>query len=35
MLRLPSDLHRRLYVEARREGKSLNQWITDRLERAG
>ena len=34
MLRLPPDLHRRIYVEARREGKSLNQWITDRLERA-
>lgn len=34
MLRLPSELHRRVYVEARREGKSLNQWITERLERA-
>jgi len=35
MLRLPSELHRRIYVEARHEGKSLNQWITDKLERAG
>lgn len=34
MLRLPPELHRRIYVEARREGKSINQWITDRLERA-
>jgi len=34
MLRLPADLHRRIHVEARREGKSINQWITDRLERA-
>jgi len=31
MLRLPPELHRRLYIEARREGKSLNQWIADRL----
>ena len=34
MLRLPPSLHRRIYVKARREGKSLNQWITDWLERA-
>ena len=31
MVRLSSDLHRRLYVEARRNGKSLNQLISDRL----
>ena len=31
MLRLPPDLHREAYVNAVREGKSLNQWITDRL----
>ena len=31
MLRLPPELHRRAYVEAKRERKSLNQWITDRL----
>jgi predicted HicB family RNase H-like nuclease len=33
MLRLPPEIHRRVYVEAEREGKSLNQWIADRLER--
>ncbi len=31
MLRLAPDLHRRAYVEAKKEGKSLNQWITDKL----
>ena len=31
MVRLPSPLHRRLYLEAQRTGKSLNQLITDRL----
>ena len=31
MVRLSSDLHRRLFVEARRDGKSLNQLISDRL----
>jgi predicted HicB family RNase H-like nuclease len=31
MVRLSSDLHRKLYVEARRDGKSLNQLISDRL----
>ncbi len=35
MLRVPSELHRRIYVEARHEGKSINQWITDKLERTG
>jgi predicted HicB family RNase H-like nuclease len=34
MLRLPPNLHRKAYVSAVREGKSLNQWITERLERA-
>ncbi|HSR50879.1 MAG TPA: type II toxin-antitoxin system HicB family antitoxin [Acidobacteriota bacterium] len=34
MLRLPPELHRRVYVEAKREGKSINQWIADRLDRA-
>ena len=34
MLRLPPDLHRRVYVESRREGKSINQWIVEALERA-
>ncbi len=31
MLRLPPALHREVYVQARREGKSLNQWIADKL----
>jgi len=34
MLRLPPELHRRAYVESRRSGKSINQWIVDRLEQA-
>ena len=32
MLRLPPHLHRKAYVSARREGKSLNQWIAEKLE---
>lgn len=34
MLRLPSDLHRKVYLESKREGMSLNQWIAERLEKA-
>lgn len=34
MVRLSPDLHRELFVRARAEGKSLNRWISDRLERA-
>ena len=34
MLRLPPELHRRAYVESRRDGKSINQWIVERLEQA-
>jgi predicted HicB family RNase H-like nuclease len=34
MVRLPPQLHRKAYVTARREGKSLNQWITEKLEKA-
>lgn len=30
-LRLPADLHRKAYVQAQLEGKSLNQWIIDKL----
>lgn len=33
MLRLPPDLHRKIYVRAKQEGKSLNQWIAESLER--
>ena len=32
MLRLPPRLHRKAYVSARREGKSLNQWISEKVE---
>ena len=34
MLRLPPELHREAYVRARQEGKSLNQWIAERLAKA-
>ena len=34
MLRLPPALHRKVYVSALREGKSLNQWISEKLERS-
>jgi predicted HicB family RNase H-like nuclease len=34
MLRLPPKLHRKVYISALHEGKSLNQWIAERLERA-
>ena len=34
MLRLSPDLHRRVFVRAQHEGKSLNQWISDKLEKA-
>ena len=33
MLRLPSALHRRVFVQAKEEGKSLNQWIAEHLEK--
>jgi predicted HicB family RNase H-like nuclease len=33
MLRLPPTLHREVYLHARREGKSLNQWIAEKLEK--
>lgn len=35
MVRLPPQLHRRVFVTARREGKSLNQWIAEKLEEVG
>jgi len=34
MVRLPPELHRELYVEAKEEGKSLNQLIAERLQKA-
>ena len=34
MLRLPPRLHRKLWVQARKENKSLNRLISERLEKA-
>ena len=34
MLRLQPEVHRKAYVSARREGKSLNKWIAEKLEKA-
>lgn len=31
MLRLPSDIHRQAYLNARKEGKSLNEYITEKI----
>lgn len=31
MLRLPPELHRKTYMNARHAGKSLNQWISEKL----
>ena len=33
MLRLPPELHRKVHVRAHHEGKSMNQWISERLEK--
>jgi predicted HicB family RNase H-like nuclease len=29
VLRIPSDLHHKLYLEASRSGKSLNSWLVE------
>ena len=34
MLRLSPVLHRQVYAQARWDGKSLNQWITETLQKA-
>jgi predicted HicB family RNase H-like nuclease len=34
MLRLPPNVHRNVYVRARQEGKSINQWIAEKLKDA-
>jgi predicted HicB family RNase H-like nuclease len=31
VLRLPSELHHKLAIEARKSGKSLNNWLSDVL----
>jgi len=35
MDRLPPRLHRKVFISARREGKSLNQWIAEKLDKVG
>ncbi len=32
-LRIDPELHRKIFIRARREGKSLNRWINEALER--
>jgi predicted HicB family RNase H-like nuclease len=34
MLRIPIDLHRKVYVSAKKSGKSINEYITERLSEA-
>lgn len=34
MLRIPPELHRQLYVEAKKQGKSLNQLIVEKVSAA-
>lgn len=31
MLRLPTEVHRKVYLSTRKEGKSLNEYITEKL----
>jgi predicted HicB family RNase H-like nuclease len=33
MLRIPPDLHRKIYVSAKQSGESINAWIKDQLEK--
>jgi predicted HicB family RNase H-like nuclease len=33
MVRLTPELHRRLFIRAKRDGKSLNAWIADCIEK--
>jgi len=32
VLRIPKELHQKLYIQASKSGKSLNQWVKDVLE---
>lgn len=34
VVRLPSELHHRAYIKAMEQGKSLNQFVVDSLEKA-
>jgi predicted HicB family RNase H-like nuclease len=31
MLRIPPDLHRKIYVAAKQSGESINAWIKEQL----
>ena len=31
MLRLPTEIHRKVYIRAKKEGKSLNEYISEKL----
>lgn len=33
VLRLPPELHHRLFIKATRSGKSLNKWVIDNLKK--
>ncbi len=35
MVRLPPRLHRKVFITARQEGKRLNQWIAEKLDKIG
>jgi predicted HicB family RNase H-like nuclease len=35
VLRIKPELHRKVYIRAGREGKSINQWIAEQLDRVG
>ena len=34
IVRIPSELHHKLYIHANRSGKSLNKWVVDLLKKA-
>lgn len=34
LIRLEPDLHRKIYVQARKKQKSINRWVAETLERA-
>ena len=34
VLRIPSELHHKIYLKARKKGKSINNWIIDILKAA-
>ncbi len=34
MIRMSPDLHHRIYIKAAREGKSINKWVIDTLQKS-